>query len=62
LEFLGIDLEEKQNIANAPVISTDTGQAVVRVIHTDEEYMIAGIVCRVLGIDFLNTMPTGKNN
>jgi len=56
LEFLGIKLEEDLNTANAPVISKDTGQAVVRVIHTDEEYMIARTVCRVLDIDFLNTM------
>ena len=62
LEFLGIELEEKQNMVNAPIISTDSGQAAVRVIHTDEEYMIARIVCRVLEIDFLNTTSTGKNN
>ncbi|HCY75132.1 MAG TPA: acetate/propionate family kinase [Ignavibacteriales bacterium] len=62
LGFLGIDLEEKRNVANAPVISKDTGQVVVRVIHTDEEYMIARTVCRVLNIDFSNTMSTGKNN
>ena len=60
LEFLGIELEKDLNTCNAPVISKDTGQAVVRVIHTDEEYMIAGTVCRVLGLDFLNTMSTGK--
>jgi acetate kinase len=60
LEFLGIELEKDLNTCNAPVISKHTGQAVVRVIHTDEEYMIAGTVCRVLGVDFLNTMSTGK--
>jgi len=53
LEFLGIELEKDLNTCNAPVISKDTGQAVVRVIHTDEEYIIAGTVCRVLGIDLL---------
>ena len=60
LEFLGIEIEEKQNMANAPVISTANGQAVVRVIHTDEEYVIAGTVCSVLGINFLNTISNGK--
>ena len=60
LEFLGIELEEKQNMANAPVISRDNGQAVVRIIQTDEEYMIARTVCRVLDIDFLNTISNGK--
>ncbi len=44
LGFLGIEIEEKRNLANAPVISTDTGQTVVRVIHTDEELMIAKTV------------------
>jgi acetate kinase len=60
LEFLGIELEKDLNTCNAPVISKHTGQAVVRVIHTDEEYMIARTVCRILGVDFLNTMSTGK--
>jgi len=62
LEFLGIELEEKQNMANAPVISKVTGQAVVRIIQTDEEYMIARTVCRLLDIDFLNTISNGKNS
>jgi len=51
LEFLGIELEEKQNTANAPVISTDTGRVSVRVINTDEEWMIAKTVCRILKLD-----------
>ena len=41
LEFLGIELEEKQNVANADVISANAGRVAVRVIHTDEEWMIA---------------------
>lgn len=49
LGFLGIELEEKRNMANAPVISTDNGQTTVRVIHTDEELMMARIVCLMLG-------------
>jgi acetate kinase len=49
LEFLGIKLEEKQNAANAGVISTEAGRVSVRVIRTDEEKMIAKMVCRVLG-------------
>ena len=51
LEFLGVELEEKQNMANAPVISTDTGRVAVRVIHTDEEWMIAKTVSRILKLD-----------
>jgi len=50
LEFLGIELEEKRNAANEGVISTDASQVAVRVIHTDEEWMIANTVCRVLGL------------
>jgi acetate kinase len=54
LEFLGIELDTPQNTANAGLISTATGRVVVRVIHTDEEQMIARTVCRVLG--------PGRNN
>jgi len=50
LEFLGIELEEKQNIANASVISAMTSRVMVRVIRTDEEQMIAKTVYRVLGL------------
>jgi acetate kinase len=32
------------------VISTAASRVAVRVIHTDEEQMIAETVCRVLGI------------
>ncbi len=49
LGFLGIELEEKRNEANEAVISTPAGRVTVRVIHTDEEVMIAATVCRVLG-------------
>lgn len=49
LEFLGIELEDSRNANNASVISTETGRVTVRVIHTDEEQMIAISVCQVLG-------------
>jgi acetate kinase len=48
LGFLGIELEEKRNAANEGVISADGGRVAVRVIRTDEELMIARLVCRVL--------------
>ena len=48
--MLGIELEEKQNEANAGVISAKASRVTVRVIHTDEEWMIANTVCRVLGL------------
>jgi acetate kinase len=50
LGFLGIELEEKRNVANAAVISTVASRVTVRVIRTDEESMIAKMVCRVLGL------------
>jgi acetate kinase len=50
LGFLGIELEEKRNAASAAVISAPAGRVAVRVMHTDEEWMIAKTVCRVLGL------------
>ncbi len=50
LGFLGIELDEKRNAANEGVISAAASRVAVRVIHTDEEYMIAKTVCRVLGL------------
>lgn len=46
LEFLGITLDESQNLANAPMISSESSKARVRVIRTDEESMIARAVRR----------------
>ena len=51
LEFLGIELNGKQNAANAGVISRKSGRVAVRVIRTDEEWMIAKTVCRVMGLN-----------
>jgi acetate kinase len=50
LEFLGIKMDEKQNQAGAAVISTARSRVAVRVMHTDEESMIARTVRRVLGL------------
>ena len=52
LEFLGIALDEARNASNALLISTDQGPVKVRVIHTDEELMIARAVAR------LTTLPS----
>jgi acetate kinase len=51
LGFLGIELDPKRNVKNAPLISADGGLVAVRVIRTDEEVMIARSVVRVLGLD-----------
>ena len=50
LGFLGIELDEARNAQTAGLISTDASRVTVRVIHTDEELMIARSVCRVLGL------------
>jgi len=50
LGFLGIEIDEKQNMANAPVISIDAGLVAVHVIHTDEEWMIAKTVSQMLNL------------
>lgn len=50
LKFLGIEIEEKRNVTNAGVISAQTSRVAVRVMHTDEEVMIAKSVCHVLGL------------
>jgi acetate kinase len=49
LGFLCIELDQKRNAKNAPLISPDAGCVKVRVIHTDEELTIARSVNRVLG-------------
>lgn len=48
--FLGIGLSAKRNAENAPLISRTGGRVKVRVIHTDEEFMIARSVMRVLNL------------
>jgi acetate kinase len=48
LSFLGIELNESRNAETEAVISADTRRVTVRVIHTDEELMIAKGVCGVL--------------
>ncbi|MEJ2382501.1 MAG: hypothetical protein P8076_15255 [Gammaproteobacteria bacterium] len=48
--FLGIELEEKRNAANAGEISVEDSRVAIRVIRTNEKCMIAKTVCRVLGL------------
>ncbi len=56
LQFIGIKLDGRRNARGAPIISTSGSPAIVRVIRTDEEWIIARTVCRVLGL------PSGKEN
>ena len=51
LSFLGVELDTSRNAESAGVISTDASRVTVRVIHTDEEVVIARSVCSVLGLD-----------
>ncbi|MEO8660033.1 MAG: acetate/propionate family kinase [Bryobacteraceae bacterium] len=48
LQFLGIEMDKAANDSNAPVISTASSRATVRVIRTDEELMIARAVSRLV--------------
>jgi acetate kinase len=50
LGFLSIVLDENRNAANEGVISTEASRVTVRIIHTDEEKMIARSMCRILGL------------
>jgi acetate kinase len=50
LGFLGIELDEGENMANVGVISLGASRVSVRVIPTDEAFMIATSVCHVLNL------------
>lgn len=50
LDFLGIKLNPAGNRKNAPLISAAGSRVAVRVIHTDEELMIARSVTRLLNL------------
>jgi len=49
LAFLGIAVDESRNAAHARLISKQGGRVAVRVIPTDEEWMMAQLVTGVLG-------------
>jgi prophage antirepressor-like protein len=57
-------MKQKQKMTNKGVITTDASRVAVRVIHTDEEWMIANTVCHALGLtikkdhDYENTPET----
>ena len=59
LSFLGIEVDESRNRSAAAVISTDSSRATVRIIHTDEDLMIAESVCQILGLG-ASTKGTGS--
>jgi acetate kinase len=47
LKFLGIKLDETRNTENAAFISANEGAVTIRVMHTDEELMIAKTVLQL---------------
>ncbi len=51
LQFLGVRVDTARNARHAPVISPDGAPVNIRVIHTDEESVIADSAARVLGIE-----------
>jgi len=51
LEFLGLELNEARNAANAPLISADSSRVAVRVVRTDEELMIGEQTLQTLGLN-----------
>jgi acetate kinase len=61
LEFLGIELDATRNAASEGLISATAGQVAVRVIRTDEEWMIAQTVCHVLGLTMEKESTHEKN-
>jgi len=50
LAFLGLELDATRNMAGEGVISTGKAGVIVRVMQTDEESMIAQMVCRSMGL------------
>lgn len=54
LQFLGIKLDKIKNRDNEPIISTDKSKVTVRVMRTNEQLMIARMVCDLLNYSIKN--------
>ena len=54
LQFLGIELDEIKNRNNEAIISADKSKITVRVMQTNEQLMIARLVCDVLSYPLKN--------
>jgi acetate kinase len=55
LGFLGIELDAQRNLENNRLISVDNGKVAVRVISTDEEWMMAQIVISMTGHSIISS-------
>ncbi len=51
LQYLGVQIDPERNAQHAPVISSSDAPVKVRVIHTDEESVIAKSTAQVLGLE-----------
>ncbi|WP_257326253.1 acetate/propionate family kinase [Pseudoalteromonas rhizosphaerae] len=51
MQYLGIELDQTRNNNHESIISIAGGAVTVHVIHTDEEQMIASMVCELLMLD-----------
>ena len=60
LEHLGIHVDEARNQAGAPVLSADASPCTVRVLHTDEESIIARETRDVMGAGEATRTPGTK--
>ena len=56
LGFIVIDLKPEENAANAAVISSTVSRVILGVIGTDEEWIIAKMVCRVFRLSHANQL------
>ncbi len=54
LSFLGIELDEIKNRNNEAIISADKSKVTVRVMQTNEQLMIARLVCDLLSYSIKN--------
>jgi acetate kinase len=54
LQFLGIEWDETKNLQHEAIISTPKSKVCVRVIQTNEELMIARMVCKCLNYAIKN--------
>jgi acetate kinase len=57
LGYLGVELDTARNAAHAPIISRKGGPAVVRVMKTDEDLMIARHTDRLISVPGANHVP-----
>jgi acetate kinase len=61
LGLLGIELDEAHNKAHADVVSSATGKVIVRVVHTDEELMMASYINHILTTERKNKVYEHKD-